>query len=465
MPRPYRAPSDHVPPNGRRGRYNTTVTYDEAIEWLLSFADFERSGRFQDRPDLTPMLALLERLGNPHLGRATVHIAGSKGKGSVAAMVDSILLADGRRTGLYTSPHLVHYTERIRLDHEPISPGRFASLATRVQRVIGESPLGLDGRQLVTFDLLTALGFMAFESQPVDVQVVEVGLGGRVDSTNVFDTKDVAVVTPISLEHTAILGDTVEQIAREKAAILRPGCNVVMGTQAHPEAEGVVRRCASQVDAPLIDVASEYRWGIVTHDRRSQDIRIKGPNGNLIAKLPLLGKHQIENAATAVATVEVLTQREGKSLPKDTLAKGLANVRWPCRIEVIREDPLVIVDGAHNRDSARRLAETLVEYFAADRVLFVIGCGSDKDIDGLAEEVAPLASRVLAVRSEHPRAMDPQRIAEAFGRLGVDSRTMDKVSEALDPAIASVGSHALICVAGSLFVAAEARAHVLGVRT
>src|SRR5206468_8786826 len=134
-------------------------------------------------------------------------------------------------------------------------------------------------------------------------------------------------------------------------------------------------------------------------------------------------------------------------------------------LEVIREDPLVIVDGAHNRDSARRLAETLVEYFAADRVLFVIGCGSDKDIDGLAEEVAPLASRVLAVRSEHPRAMDPQRIAEAFGRLGVDSRTMDKVSEALDPAIASVGSHALICVAGSLFVAAEARAPVLGVRT
>src|SRR5437879_5792096 len=353
MPRPYRAPSDHVPPNGRRGRYNTTVTYDEDIGWLFSFADFERSGRFQDRPDLTPMLALLERLGNPHLGRATVHIAGSKGKGSVAAMLDSILLAGGQRTGLYTSPHLVHYTERIRLDHEPISPGRFASLATRVQRVIGESPLGLDGRQLVTFDLLTALGFMAFESQPVDVQVVEVGLGA----------------------------------------------------------------------------------------------------------------HQVENATTALATVEGLTQREGKSLPKDTHAKGLANVRWPCRIEVIREDPLVIVDGAHNRDSARRLAETLVEYFAADRVLFVIGCGSDKDIDGLAEEVAPLASRVLAVRSEHSRAMDPQRIAEAFGQLGVDSRTMDKVSEALDPAIASVGSHALICVAGSLFVAAEARAHVLGVRT
>ena len=443
------------------------MTYDEAIDWLLSFADFERSGRFHDRPDVAPMLALLERLGNPHLGRPTVHIAGSKGKGSVAAMVDSILIAGGRQTGLYTSPHLQHYTERIRLDHERISPRRFASLATRMQRLIRESPLGLDGRQLVTFDLLTALGFMAFKYEPVDVQVVEVGLGGRVDSTNVFDMKEVAIVTPISLEHTAILGDTVEQIAGEKAAIITPGCNVVMGPQAYPEAETVVRQRASNVSAAVVDVAAKYRWGMVTHDVRTQDVRIKGPNGVLRAKLPLLGKHQIENATTAVAGAEALVQRGGKCLSKQTLAKGLASVRWPCRIEVVREDPLIIVDGAHNRDSARRLAETLVEYFAADRALFVIGCGSDKDIDGLAEELAPLASRVLAVRSEHPRAMDPQRIAEAFGRLNVHNEIVNNVPTGVDSALAATSDagFTLICVAGSLFVAAEARAHVLGVRT
>ena len=441
------------------------MTYEEAIEWLLSFADFERSGRFQDRPDVAPMLALLERLGNPHFGRKTVHIAGSKGKGSVAAMIDSILLVDGHRTGLYTSPHLEHYTERIRLDHEPISPGRFASLATRMRRLIGESPIARDDRQLVTFDLLTALGFLAFDVGRVDVQVVEVGLGGRVDSTNVFDTKEVAVITPISLEHTAILGDTVEQIAGEKVAIITPGCNAVMGPQAYPEAEAAVRQRASEVGASLVDVAARYHWGMVTNDRRSQDIQIEGPNGNFRDKLPLLGKHQMENAATAVAAVEALAQREGRLLSKETIANGLASVRWPCRIEVVREDPLVIVDGAHNRDSARRLAETLVEYFAADRVLFVIGCGSDKDIDGLAQELAPLAARVLAVRSEHPRAMDPQRIVEAFGRMGVDGQIGDKVSDGVDAAIAAIGDGALICVAGSLFVAAEARAHVLGVRT
>ena len=442
------------------------MTYDEAIEWLLSFADFERSGRFQDRPDVAPMLDLLERLGNPHLGRTTMHIAGSKGKGSVAAMVESVLRAAGAKTGLYTSPHLYEYTERVAVAGTPISRDEFARLATRMQRLICESPLGLDGRHLVTFDLLTSLGFMAFKCEAVNVQVVEVGLGGRVDSTNVFETKELAVITPISLEHTQILGDTVDAIAREKAAIIAPGCAVIIGPQAYPEAEAVVRQRAIEVNAPLVDVATEYRWGVVTHNRRSQDVRIKGPNGILRATLPLFGKHQIENAATAVASVEVLGKREVRSIPKQTIADGLASVSWPCRIEVVREDPLVIVDGAHNRDSARRLAETLVEYFACDRALFVIGCGSDKDLDGLAEELAPLAVRMIAVRSEHPRAMDPQRIVEAFGRLNVDSELVDNVPNGVDRALAATSDagFTLICVAGSLFVAAEARAHLLGLR-
>jgi dihydrofolate synthase/folylpolyglutamate synthase len=444
------------------------MRYRQAISWLLSFADFERTGRFQDRPDVAPMLGLLDLLGNPHLGRSTVHIAGSKGKGSVGAMVDSILLAAGQHTGFYTSPHLQHYTERIRVDHEPISPGRFAALVTRVRRAFEAELQPPNGRQLVTFDFLTALGFMAFQHpfphERLDVQILEVGLGGRVDSTNVFEKKEVAVITPISLEHTAILGDTPEKIAREKAAVITPRCTVVMAPQPYPEAEAVVKLFATNAGAMLINVGARHLWGMVTQDNRWQDVRIKGPRGIIRAKLPLLGKHQIENAATAVAAVEALAKRKKMSIANETMAKGLANVRWPCRIEVVREEPLVVVDGAHNRDSARRLAETLVEYFAADRVLFVIGCGSDKDVEGLAEELAPLASRVIAVRSEHPRAMEPQRIAEAFGRLNADTEIVDNVPAAVDRAIASTNASALICVAGSLFVAAEARAHVLGTR-
>jgi dihydrofolate synthase/folylpolyglutamate synthase len=439
------------------------VTYDEAIDWLLSFADFERSGRFQDRPDVAPMLALLERLGNPHLGRATAHIAGSKGKGSVAAMVESVLRAAGFGTGLYTSPHLHDYTERIKIDGEALRQTTFARLATQFQPAVEEAEDLVGNRELVTFDILTALGFMAFRDADVAAQVVEVGLGGRVDSTNVFESKEVAVISPISLEHTAILGDTIEEIAREKAAIITPGATVVIAPQPYHEAERVIQEFARANVCSLIEVATHYQWKRRSHNARGQRIQIKSKQGVIEVDLPLLGAHQVENAATATASVRAFDHE----VSTVTIADGLASVRWPCRIEVLREDPLVIVDGAHNRDSARRLAETLVEYFACDRALFVIGCGSDKDIDGLAEELAPLASRVLAVRSQHPRAMEPQRIAEAFGRLNVDVEIVHNVPNGVERALAttSEGALTLICVTGSLFVAAEARGHLLGLRT
>jgi dihydrofolate synthase/folylpolyglutamate synthase len=450
------------------------MTYAEAIEWLLSFADFERSGRFQDRPDVAPMLALLERLGNPHLGRTTVHIAGSKGKGSVAAMVSYMLSSGPYDVGLYTSPHLYSYTERIWGCCWELTEPDFARLVDEQLKpaAAGEQQHGDGDRQLVTFDLLTALAFLAFREWGVEVQVLEVGLGGRVDSTNVFEEKDIAAITPISLEHTEVLGDTTEQIAAEKAAIITPGSTVVIAPQPYAEASAVIRELAHNAHVAAVSVASEYRWERLSHDSRAQRIAIERPStaldppfrrGRVEATLPLLGAHQVENAATALATVDALLQRTDRPFMDSDLSEGLASVRWPCRIEVLREDPLVIADGAHNRDSARRLAETLVEYFAADHALFVVGCGSDKDVDGLAEELAPLASRVLAVRSKHPRAMAPGRIIEAFGRLNVDTEIVDNVPAAVDSAIADAGASALICVAGSLFVAAEARAHVLGI--
>ena len=401
------------------------MTYKEAIEWLLSFADFERSGRFQDRPDVAPMLALLERLGNPHLDRYTIHIAGSKGKGSVAAMIESVLRADGTKTGLYTSPHLYDYTERIQVNGESISERAFAALAVDVRNTVDAASTDLGDRSFVTFDLLTAIAFLAYAGADVTVQVIEVGLGGKVDSTNVFEEKEVAVITPISFEHAAILGPTIEDIARQKAGITAASFGVVVAPQEHPEVAAIV---LGELGRPYFDVTLDYRWERLAHGLHSQSIRVESSEREIKADLALLGRHQIENAATAIAALDVFSLFDPLyAPPPDAIANGLANVRWPCRIEVLREDPLVIADGAHNRDSARRLAETLVEYFAADRALFVIGCGSDKDVDGLAEELAPLASRVIAVRSEHPRAMDPNRIVEAFGRLNVDSEIVDNV--------------------------------------
>ena len=445
------------------------MTYDEAIEWLLSFADFERSGRFQDRPDVAPTLALLERLGNPHCNPeepycpATVHVAGSKGKGTVAAMVHAALYGIVC-AGLYTSPHLYSYCERIRFDSTLIDEDLFTwHVEDQLKPAVDEMLRDPADRQLVTFDLLTALAFLAFRGHDTEVQVIETGLGGRVDSTNVFTAKEVAAITPISLEHTAILGDTIEEIAGEKAAIVTAGCTVVMSPQPHRDADRVIRDRVTNSGAYLVDVANDYQWEHQSHDMHGQRIRIQSKHGIIEERLALLGSHQIENAATAIACCDALNERWNGEYDREMFGYGLERLEWPCRIEVLREDPLVIADGAHNRDSARRLAETLVEYFACDRALFVIGCGSDKDITALAEELAPLASRVLAVRSEHPRAMDPNRIVEAFGRLNVDSEIVDKVPDAVDRAIAEAGARALICVAGSLFVAAEARAHVLGV--
>ncbi len=438
------------------------MDYAEALKYLLSFADFERSGRFRDRPDVAPMLSLLRRLGDPHLGRTTVHVAGSKGKGSVAAMVESVLRAAGFRTGLYTSPHLHSYCERIRLDGEPISEAGFARLTGILREAVGADRQVLGERQFVTFDLLTALAFLAFREAGCRAQVLEVGLGGRLDSTNVFDTKDVAVITPISLEHTAVLGDTVEAIAREKAAIITRGCTVVLAPQPYEESTGVVRQFAAAAGAPVVDVAGQYRWRRLSHDLRGQQVRIEGPHGTVEARLPLLGAHQVENAATAVACTDALRGR-GLAIADAAIARGLATVSWPARLEVLRERPLVIADGAHNRDSARRLREALTDYFSCRRAFLVVGASADKDVAGLAQEVAPVAAGAFAVQARHPRAMPAEEVAGALAQAGVPTVAAGSVDEALDRAVAVAGESGVICVLGSLFVAAEAREHILKV--
>ncbi len=439
------------------------MNYPEAIEYLLSFADFERSGRFQDRPDVAPMLSLLHRLGDPHLGRVTVHVAGSKGKGSVAAMISSVLSSAHVRAGLFSSPHLHSYCERIRRCERDISEEDFADLVSaQLRPAVDEERKGPGDRQLVTFDLLTALGFHAF--QGLQAQVLEVGLGGRVDSTNVFETKEIAVITPISLEHTAILGNTIEAIAREKAAIITPGCAVVMAPQSHGDAERVIREVAELAGAEIVDVAALYQWQKLSHDLSGQEIRIDGPHGVLETKLPLLGRHQLGNAATAFATVNALYNLHPELGASEAgVAHGLAAVQWPGRMEVLRERPLVIADGAHNRDSARCVRETLVEYFSSDGATFIVGCSADKDIKAIAEELAPLARWVIAAQAKHPRAMPAQRIEEAFGALGIEVEVEDSVGGAIDRAMAAGGPAGVICVVGSLFTAAEARVRMLGV--
>jgi dihydrofolate synthase/folylpolyglutamate synthase len=417
------------------------------------------------RFNLERVRSLLARLDNPHLGRDTVHIAGTKGKGSVAAMTASILRAAGLRTGLYTSPHLHRMTERLAVDGEAIGPDDFGRLAEPLRDAVEAE--NADGRhgQITTFEALTALAFLYFRERAAEWQVLEVGLGGRLDATNVVDDKAVCVITPISLEHTAVLGDTVGQIAAEKAAIITPGAPVVMGLQRDSAAE-VIRRTCAERGARLVEVARACALNRKGISSEGQDFRLRTPGGTYDLRLPLLGRHQLENAATAVLAVECLADH-GVAVPEAALRGGLREVRWPARLEIIRRRPLVVLDGAHNVDSMRRLCQALEEYLTYSRAIVVAGFSADKDVSAIAAELErlPRLERVVATRAPHPRAAAADAVAGAFLEREINTTWEEDVPAALEAALSFAAPEDMVCVTGSLFVAAEARRYVLGLAT
>jgi len=438
------------------------VEYLESLRLLKRRDDWERSGSAADagRWDLRRMHSLLARLGGPHLGRRTVHVAGSKGKGSISAMLAAVLKAGGVTTGLYTKPHLHRFVERIAVDGESIVPEDFGRLVEQLEPEMSvEDSDGSYGR-VSTFEALVALAFLYFRERGVDWQVLEVGLGGRLDATNVFEEKEVCVIAPIGLEHTEILGDTVPKIAEEKAAIITPGSTVIMAPQ-RESAGDVVRRVCEEKDAKLVEVAQACQLSRARRSADGQEFELKTDKARYSLKLPLLGRHQQANAATAVLAAEALGSH-GLAIDQAAVQRGLTSVRWPCRIEFLKHRPPVIADGAHNKDSARALAQTLRDDLGLSDVVLVVGCSSDKDVDAIAEELAPLAVQMIATRSRHPRSMDPREVTRAFADREAPIAAEEPVGAAVDAAIASAsGGPVVIC--GSLFVAAEAREHVLGV--
>jgi dihydrofolate synthase/folylpolyglutamate synthase len=439
------------------------VDYIEALRQLRLRDDWERTGSAQDaaRWDLRRMRSLLARLGDPHLGRRTVHVAGSKGKGSTAAMIASFMRASGHPAGLYTSPHLHRFTERISVDGEPVSEEDFARLVGELAPHIEAEDASAASGRVSTFETLTAMAFLAFRERGVAWQVLEVGLGGRLDATNVFDEKDVCVITPIGLEHTAVLGDTVTQIASEKAGIITPGATVVMAPQRESAAD-VVRQVCAERDARLIEVAQACALNRTGHSDEGQEFTLRTPRATYKLRVPLLGRHQLDNAATAVLALEALAPA-GVEIDEAALRQGLAALRWPARIEILRRRPLVVADGAHNVDSARRLIQTLRDDLGRSQAVLVVGCARDKDVAALAREFAPLATHAIVTRSRNPRAMEPRDLARAFGEREVPVSVEGSVGAAVDAALAMTDPGSAVVACGSLFVAAEAREHVLGV--
>ena len=456
------------------------LDYPEALERLLGLVDYERIRNHPPappRPDLRRVEALLEKLGNPHQRAPLIHVAGTKGKGSTAALLTSALVALGHTCGLFTSPHLHTFRERIRLNREPVSEAVFASLTEAcwpgMEAVNAEGSRG----NVTLFELLGAMAFTLFAQEGCDWGVVEAGLGGRLDSTNVV-LPAVAVITAISIDHAAILGSAIGEIAAEKAGIIKPGGRVVSGPQP-PEALEVIRRTCEERGADLVYAPDRYAWERTSSDLDGQTFRVEGPQRSYDLWMPLLGFHQVENAAVAIAVLETLEAQGyalalGREAPapageagsaSDGLVDGFRRVQWPARMEVLSRSPLVVVDGAHNAASLERLRESLREYLPYDDLVLVAGWGADKEGAAMAEVIARMAPRmVVEARSRHPRSMPRGGVAELLRGQGVPvAAAHETVAEAVRHGMQLAGPGDLVLATGSLFVAAETREAVLGI--
>ncbi len=438
--------------------------YREAVDRVMGLADFERSTHSPGhaRFHLERIGLLTDLLGRPHAAVPAVHVAGTKGKGSTAAMVTSILSAQGYRVGLYTSPHLHSVMERIRVGLDPVSKEEFAGLVEQVWPAV--ESVGREGGygDVTTFEMLTAMAFHHFRAVGAEVQVVEVGLGGRLDSTNILDPA-VSVITSISLDHVATLGGTLEEIASEKAGIIKPGRPVVSAPQ-RPEVLDVFRDAARRRGAPLIEV--DVDDAVVSGVQRTlsaQKITIRGMNGSYDVDLPLLGDHQLENAAIAVASVETLAG-QGVPVSPDAIVKGIRQVRWPGRLEILsRAGPTVVVDGAHNPHSMARLVEAVRSYFEADRTVVIFGGLGGHSAEGMVSALAALEPLVVAVRSRHPRAVCSAAVARLVSGAGMEVIFQtDDVGEGTRRAVEAAGADGLVLAAGSLSVAAEVTEEIRG---
>ena len=428
--------------------------YQETLDYLYSFVDFSLTRGMRYSPgqfDLGLMRAFVQALGNPERAYPSIHVAGTKGKGSVSSMCTSVLQSAGYRVGLYTSPHLHEYTERIQINQQSIPHNNLIALVDEIKPTIESIP------KLTTFEITTALAFLYFQRQKVDVAVLEVGLGGRLDATNVV-VPTVSVITSLSYDHTQILGETLAEIAREKAGIIKPTVPVVVAPQKY-EAQQVIEEVAAERSATLIQVGKYYGYAPLEHSLERQSLQVWKDADLKRAEhleIPLLGVHQVENAATAYAALQVFSER---ALPVsgEAIRKGFSETNWPGRFEVLQRQPAVVVDSAHNRDSALRLRQTLDDYFPGVPVVLVFGASEDKDIEGIFAELSPRIEQVVATKSFHPRAIDPQRLVEVASQFGKPTKIVPDIPEAVEEALRLAGNGQMVLATGSIFVVAATR--------
>ena len=414
--------------------YNEALTYIHSICWKGS-----RLGLGRTRE-------LLQKLGNPEKQLKFVHIAGTNGKGSCAAMLSSILEAAGYRVGLYTSPFINRFNERMQINHQCIPDGELAELTAYIRPFadgMADPP--------TEFELITALAMVYFARHQCDIVVLEVGMGGELDSTNIIDVPEAAVIMAMGLDHVKELGPTMADIARAKAGIIKAGGRVV-SYGGNPEADAVIAAACREKNASLRqpDFAA-----IVPGDfsLEGQSFSYKGWHD---LRIPLVGAYQMKNAAVVLETVEVLRQR-GWHISDEAVVQGLKNTRWPARFEVLRRDPVFIVDGGHNPHGIRATAESLRRLFPGRKITFVTGVMADKDVEHILGLIVPLADQFFTVRPDNPRAMDAGELARRIEAMGAKATACASVRDGVDRAIQAEGPHGVACALGSLYMSGEVR--------
>ena len=415
--------------------YNEALTYIHSICWKGS-----RLGLGRTRE-------LLQKLGNPEKQLKFVHIAGTNGKGSCAAMLSSTLEAAGYRVGLYTSPFINRFNERMQINHQCIPDGELAELTAYIRPFadgMADPP--------TEFELITALAMVYFARHQCDIVVLEVGMGGELDSTNIIDVPEAAVIMAMGLDHVKELGPTMADIARAKADIIKEGGRVV-SYGGNPEADAVIAAACREKNASLRqpDFAA-----IVPGDfsLEGQSFSYKGWHD---LRIPLVGAYQMKNAAVVLETVEVLRQR-GWHISDEAVVQGLKNTRWPARFEVLRRDPVFIVDGGHNPHGIRATAESLQRLFPGKKFTFVTGVMADKDVESILGLIVPLADQFFTVRPDNPRAMSAQELAERIRAMGAKATPCESVADGVARAVAAEGKDGVACALGSLYMSGDVRA-------
>ncbi len=429
------------------------MNYDEHLEWLY---DLQWHGM---KLGLANTEALLAELQNPHEGLKIIHVAGTNGKGSVCAILTSVLVKAGYKVGTYTSPHLSDFTERIAVNGIPVSEGDIVSSIKRIKPKIEKLANRDDEIKCTFFEATTAMAFDIFSRKKVDIAIMEVGMGGRLDSTNVADPI-ISVITNIGLDHTQHLGDSIRDIAFEKAGIIKKNRPVICGAR-QADAIDIIQKKAKKMGAGLTLVHDDYRALRIESDIFGSDIDIKTPNGILKdIQIPLAGKHQIGNAMIAIAAIDKLVEL-GYEIDQDVLHKGIEATRWRGRLQVARTSPLVILDGTHNPPGAEALKDFVLEELADKKIIGIIGMLEDKDAKGFVEKVEHLFDEIVITAPDYHRAMLAEELAEF---ISMNSNIEKKMASALDRALAMTEDddygNSVILITGSIFTASDALAHL-----